>query len=186
MTPAQKSKFKGIGKSLIKVGLPTLGTALGGPAGGLIGAALGTILGVDAGDDTALDAAIASASPDTLVKLRELEAQVATAELSATENETNNLTARHAADMQSQSWLSQNIRPFVTVALLTFFFAYVTVSTIALFWHFIKAGVVDQNLNALITMFGLQIVTLLTTAIGFYFGFRGYENYKLGKPRDRE
>ena len=75
------------------------------------------------------------------------------------------VTERWKADMQSDSWLSKNIRPLTLMFLV--------VSTVLMI--FIDAGaidfVVDANWKDL-----LQIV--LITVIGAYFGGRSYEKIK--------
>ena len=73
-----------------------------------------------------------------------------------------NITDRWSADMNSDSWLSKNVRPMVLIFLV--------VSTVLMI--FIDAGtinfVVEQKWTDL-----LQIV--LITVIGAYFGGRSYE-----------
>lgn len=75
------------------------------------------------------------------------------------------VTERWKADMNSDSWLSKNIRPLTL--------AFLVVATVLLI--FIDAGaidfVVDANWKDL-----LQIV--LITVIGAYFGGRSYEKIK--------
>jgi len=72
------------------------------------------------------------------------------------------LTARHAADMASDSWLSKNIRPLSLVFLLG------TVSVLALFDGNVGEFVVG---NSYVELFR----QLLLLAFGFYFGSRGVE-----------
>ena len=75
------------------------------------------------------------------------------------------VTERWKADMQSDSWLSKNVRPLTLMFLV--------VSTVLMI--FIDAGaikfVVDENWKDL-----LQVV--LITVIGAYFGGRSYEKIK--------
>ena len=75
------------------------------------------------------------------------------------------VTERWKADMQSDSWLSKNVRPLTLMFLV--------VSTVLMI--FIDAGaikfVVDSNWKDL-----LQVV--LITVIGSYFGGRSYEKIK--------
>ena len=44
------------------------------------------------------------------------------------ETEQNNLTARHEADMKSDSWLSKNIRPMTLIAILVGYFTFAMMS----------------------------------------------------------
>ena len=76
------------------------------------------------------------------------------------------ITSRWTADMQSDSWLSKNIRPMVL--------AFLVISCVLLI--FIDAGVigfiVDDSWKNLLQM-------VLMTTIGAYFGGRSYEKSKL-------
>ena len=75
------------------------------------------------------------------------------------------VTTRWSEDMNSDSWLSKNIRPMVLIFLV--------VSTVLLI--FIDAGVitfhVDDDFVELLKM-------VLLTTIGAYFGGRSYEKIK--------
>ena len=79
-----------------------------------------------------------------------------------------NITDRWKADMNSDSWLSKNVRPLVLIFLV--------VCTVLMI--FIDAGtisfVVEEKWTDL-----LQLV--LITVIGAYFGGRSFEKRKLGK-----
>ena len=76
-----------------------------------------------------------------------------------------NITERWKMDMQSDSWLSKNIRPLVLIFLV--------VSTVLMI--FIDAGVISFNVEAKWTDL-LQLV--LITVIGAYFGGRSLEKVK--------
>ena len=73
-----------------------------------------------------------------------------------------NITDRWSADMNSDSWLSKNVRPLVLVFLV--------VSTVLMI--FIDAGTINFNVEAKWTDL-LQLV--LITVIGAYFGGRSLE-----------
>ena len=76
-----------------------------------------------------------------------------------------NITDRWKADMNSDSWLSKNIRPLVLVFLV--------VSTVLLV--FIDAGAINFNVkDSYVDL--LQLV--LITVIGAYFGGRSLEKVK--------
>lgn len=63
-------------KKLIGTVAPFLGTLIGGPFGGAAGAALGKLLcGDEKASEKEIEKAIASASPETLLKLREIDSQ---------------------------------------------------------------------------------------------------------------
>ena len=76
-----------------------------------------------------------------------------------------NITDRWSADMNSDSWLSKNVRPLVLIFLV--------VSTVLMI--FIDAGTINFNVEAKWTDL-LQLV--LITRIGAYFGGRSLEKTK--------
>ena len=76
-----------------------------------------------------------------------------------------NITDRWTADMNSDSWLSKNVRPLVLIFLI--------VCTMLLI--FIDAGTIKFELEEKWTDL-LQLV--LITVIGAYFGGRSIEKYK--------
>jgi len=75
------------------------------------------------------------------------------------------LTKRQANDMQSDSWLSKNVRPLVLVFLVgsTVLLAYITIF------------VLDAARAELLTPWIAMLTNLDMAAIGFYFGSRGAE-----------
>ena len=76
-----------------------------------------------------------------------------------------NITDRWSSDMNSDSWLSKNVRPLVLIFLV--------VSTVLMIY--IDAGVISFNVEAKWTDL-LQLV--LITVIGAYFGGRSLEKTK--------
>lgn len=81
------------------------------------------------------------------------------------------VTARHATDMKSDSWLSKNVRPCVLVFLVvaTVLLAYLTI----FFLPPDKAELVEPWLDLL--------KVLDVTVISFYFGSRGFEKVQHAK-----
>ena len=79
-----------------------------------------------------------------------------------------NVTDRWKADMNSDSWLSKNVRPLVLIFLV--------VSTVLMI--FIDAGAIQFNVEEKWTDL-LQLV--LITVIGAYFGGRSFEKAKKTK-----
>jgi len=79
------------------------------------------------------------------------------------------LTARQAADMASDSWLSKNVRPLVLVFLTVMMtiLAYTTIFTLP-----------QEKINLLTPWIG-ELSSLLGMVYGFYFGSRGLE--KIGQ-----
>jgi hypothetical protein len=65
--------WKTVGHRLAKVGLPLLGTALGGPAGGAAGAFIASVIGKNPGDITPDDVMSAIGNQELILKLREIE-----------------------------------------------------------------------------------------------------------------
>jgi hypothetical protein len=65
--------WKTVGRKLAHVGLPLLGTALGGPAGGAAGALIASVLGKDPSAITTDDVTAAIVNPELMVKFREIE-----------------------------------------------------------------------------------------------------------------
>lgn len=181
-------RLQTLGKKFKDSKLPELaGVILGETPLGKVGRIIkgaSEILGTD-DDPEAVGDALASATPEQRAALLELAARETEAREETARNEADNLTARHTADMHSQSWLSQNIRPVVTMALLVFFFIYSTVASGIILWLYHAKDEIDSAVTAYLVNIGLQIVGLLTVAIGFYFGSRAVENLQLGKPRDR-
>ena len=76
-----------------------------------------------------------------------------------------NVTDRWKADMNSDSWLSKNVRPMILIFLV--------VSTVLMI--FIDAGAIQFNVEEKWTDL-LQLV--LITVIGAYFGGRSFEKRK--------
>jgi hypothetical protein len=76
------------------------------------------------------------------------------------ETEQNNLSARHTADMASDSWLSKNIRPLTLVAIFVGYFVFAMMS----------AFQYDAN-EAYVTLFGQWGMLVMS----FYFGGRTLE-----------
>lgn len=192
-TPIKNALSK-VGKALAKIGLPAIGTAIGGPAGGILASTVGELLGIDPdkADSTAIEAALAKASPEAILRLRELEAQVSQAqeETKRAEEQTKQIDLNttqlvHAVDMASQSWLSQNIRPIVTLTLLAFFILFITGASISLFLQVHAKGVADPNLVGFIFNIATLLGGVLGSTVAFYFGGRAWENVRRGKPREQ-
>ena len=75
------------------------------------------------------------------------------------------ISQRHANDMNSDSWLSKNVRPMTLI--------FVIVCTMLLI--FIDAGILDFSVkNEFISL----LSTCLVAIISFYFGSRGFEKIK--------
>lgn len=71
------------------------------------------------------------------------------------------LSARHTADMQSDSWLSKNVRPLTVLVLLLLFLFFATADAFG--WMRVSEAYLSM------------LSDLMLTAIAFYFGSRGIE-----------
>lgn len=96
-------------RSIAGISLPALGTALGGPAGAAIGVALGKALGTD----PTPDAVAAALNPDAAVKLKEIEADLAKAQVSADVTVLQSVNQTMQAEAKSDHWPTYAWRPFV-------------------------------------------------------------------------
>lgn len=137
--------------TLLKGIAPTLATAVAGPLGGAAVSAIASRLGVS---DTveAVTKAMAT-DPAATQKLQELE-------LEFYKIEQGNLTARHDADMKSDSWLSKNIRPMTLIYLLL---AYNGFAIASIFGYETRGAYVE-----LLGQWGMLVMS-------FYFGGRTME-----------
>ena len=136
---------------LLKNVAPVLATAAVGPAGGMVVKAIAEKLGV-ASTVEAVTQAIAT-DPDAALKLREID-------LRQFEIEQSNVTARHSSDMNSDSWLSKNIRPMTLIAILVGYFTFAMMSA---FGYETNRSYVE-----LLGQWGMLIMS-------FYFGGRTLE-----------
>lgn len=137
--------------NILKGAAPALATAVGGPLGGMAVKAIADKLGVPASVSEVTKAL--EANPELALKLKEIDTK-------AFEVEQKAVSDRWTADMNSDSWLSKNIRPLTLVYILTAF-----------------------NVMSLLDGFGFHIaeayVTLLgqwgMLVMGAYFGGRSLE-----------
>lgn len=136
---------------LLKDVAPALATAVIGPAGGLVVKAISEKLGVDPTPEAAV--AAIQANPELALKLREIDTR-------QFEIEQTNVTARHVADMGSDSWLSKNIRPMTLIFILFAYFIFAMMSAFG-----ISA---NEKYVELLGQWGMLIMS-------FYFGGRTLE-----------
>lgn len=101
-----------------------------------------------------------------------------TNQLKHVENMEQQITDRHKVDMQSDSWLSKNIRPLVL--------AFLTASTIFLAYLTIFVDLTELQITSLNSWIPLLQV-LLTSCYIFFFGGRSIEKLKgvAGKVKDK-
>jgi pimeloyl-ACP methyl ester carboxylesterase len=98
---------------------PGVATLVAGPAGGMVVSALAAKFGVS---DTVEEVAKAIAGdPEAARRLAEMDLEKFRIEEAA-------VTARWQADMNSDSWLSKNIRPMALIAIFVAFFLFTMMS----------------------------------------------------------
>ena len=96
--------------NILKSAAPALATAVAGPMGAMAIKSIADKLGVPPSIETVTQAL--ESNPELALKLKEIDTR-------AFEAETKAVTDRWQADMQSDSWLSKNIRPGTLVYILT-------------------------------------------------------------------
>jgi hypothetical protein len=105
--------------NMLKNAAPALATAVGGPLGGMAMNAIAAKLGVEA-TPSAVTQALKD-NPDLALKLKEIDCREFEAEQKA-------VSERWTADMNSDSWLSKNIRPMSLIAILFGYFIFAMMS----------------------------------------------------------
>lgn len=87
------------------------------------------------------------------------------------------ITDRHANDMQSDSWLSKNVRPMALI--------FLTVTAVVL--AYMTIFLLSPDKVVLLEIWVALLTTLLTTVYVFYFGSRGIEKItKMFKSNPKE
>jgi len=116
---------------------------------------------------TAIDSIVTSDEERLALKIAmEKEVNVmSTEQLNAIAKYDSEITDRHKNDMQSDSWLSKNIRPMIII--------FLTITTIAL--AYLTIFLLDTEKVTLLNSWTSLLTTLLVTVYAFYFGSRGAE-----------
>jgi|GEM_PF-2610040 len=174
-----KANFGKLARTLGRLGLPALGTALGGPAGGIIASTIGGLLGTDPKDETALEKALAAAPPEILVQIREIESRIALAELETDRAQLDAVQSQWLSDNATGHWLPTNARPLVMLSLLVFYMAWTAATGVIVVYFFARAETLDDSLTGFFITTGLQLTGFLTTVTLAYFGARSYDK-KIG------
>ena len=143
-----KKKFKDtkVGKFLTSVG-STLGDGMGDilPDNGVLGVFKRLI---------AKDSTLTPQDKETALKLIEIDAQ-----------EFSEISKRWDSDMQSDSWLSKNVRPITLIYLTLATTIYIVLDSLQIDFKIDEAWIE-------------LLKTLLVTIYVAYFGSRGFEKYK--------
>ena len=115
--------------------------------------------------------------PDTEAKAKaqaelvKMQQEGRLAELNADNIENQELTKRQEADMNSDSWLSKNIRPMTLIVILTGYFVFAMMSAFGL----------DAN-EAYVSLLGQWGMLIMS----FYFGGRTLEKIMDMKSKDKK
>lgn len=115
--------WKQLGKKIVKIGAPLVGTVVGGPVGGTIGAGVAALFGADPDDPQAIYEAI-KADPQAALKLKEFELntkvklQELVVEQARIESEERLTTIREVnatmrSEASSEHWPQFSWRPFI-------------------------------------------------------------------------
>lgn len=107
--------------NMLKGAAPALATAVMGPMGGMAINAIASKLGVEA-TPSAVTQALKD-NPDLAMKLKEIDSKDFEVEQKA-------VSDRWTADMNSDSWLSKNIRPMSLIAILGGYFIFAMMSAL--------------------------------------------------------
>ena len=105
--------------NMLKGAAPALATAVGGPLGGMAIKAIADKLGIEPTTESVTDAL--KNNPELALKLKDIDTRAFEAEQKA-------VSERWAADMNSDSWLSKNIRPMSLIAILSGYFIFALMS----------------------------------------------------------
>lgn len=144
-----------IGKTLLGLGLPTLGTALGGPLGGAAGKMIADALGT-AATPSAVGAAL-STDPAVQQKLAETEAEwarTAATIVSAGAQQGQNINATMQAEIASgvSWWHWRHLIGYVTMLWLLAPLPFVVIGM----WLLVSSGKADA-LTAIVTAMGVLV-----------------------------
>lgn len=112
----------------------------------------------------------ATAAEQAKLKLLELQQSGQLAEIQADAQEQGELTKRQQNDMQSDSWLSKNIRPMTLIAILAGYFTFAMMS----------AFDIDTN-KAYVELLGQWGMLIMS----FYFGGRTLEKIMDMKEKNK-
>lgn len=173
--PKVKEGIAKLGKALFGAGLPILAGAIGGPAGSVVAGMLGGLLKKNPDDYDAMAAALQGASPEIITQIRQIEANIALAELETERAEMDAITSRWQADANSKYWLPNNIRPLTLATSLAFWIVWNILSAAIVTWTLKAGSELDEALTGFFVSIGMQISGILGTVIVAYFGARSFD-----------
>lgn len=100
-----------VAKTAASVGLTALGTALAGPAGGAVASTIAHSLGLTDANPATINAALGD--PTNVVKLKQIEASVRIAQISADAQSVKAVNMTMQAEAASEHWPTYSWRPFI-------------------------------------------------------------------------
>lgn len=100
-----------IGKKLAEYGLPILGAAVGGPGGAALGKIVASTIGATSDDPDEIMKSLAI-NGDNIVKLREVEAQLALGMRQADSTDLQSVNQTMQAEAKSEHWAQWAWRPY--------------------------------------------------------------------------
>lgn len=146
-------------KSIVKTVAPVLGTALGGPmAGAATKFIADKFLGNPEAKDEDIAQALATASPDQLIKLKELDNNFAT-EMRKLDVDVYNIDALDRNSARDREKTIKDHTPAILAYALT-------VGFFATVWKLISDGVVSESDQYMLTIMS----NLFLVALTYYFG----------------
>ena len=151
-------KWNDLARTAAKLGLPTLGGALAGPAGAVAGKAIADALGSDASPEAVAEAL--AADPDALVRLRQVEADMA-AEQNRHEEQLAAIgvdDVQNARRVHGQHWMTWAL-PLILLALWT-------LVTLVGFFGYVVPEMKEQYYFAL----GALSTAAFTSGVGYWLG----------------
>ena len=161
-----------LGRQVIAMGAPVLGTALGGPLGGVAGEILAKAIGAGAPTPAAVQASLPAAEPDKLAAAEAQWAQMIQAEAETQRTAISETQATIRAEIASDDPVQKWWRPA---------YAFELTLECAVLWavlmHEFWTGDI-QTINALV-----NATALLVTYWGFRFGVLGV--YISGRTREK-
>jgi len=152
--------WSNVAKTAGSLGLKVLGGALGGPAGAGIGGMVASALGLSAdAQPDQVQQALATASPDSLVKLKQIEAEIVKANLAAgiehRKIDTLDIQNARSRDLQLKQAGYRNTRADLMIVVA--FVAFVAIAWMINVNDEIKPGVLaifNMSIGALLKMLG--------------------------------
>jgi len=166
-------EWKELGKSVVKLGAPLLGSVIGGPAGGAIGSLVASLFGADPDDPSDIMTKM-NLDPEAAVKLQELqlkhkerleelkieEAKVALEETKAYLADTQSARQREVAVVQATGKKDYNLYILAWTIVVGFF---------ALTGILMRYGLPADTSGVVNLLFG-GLVSGFATVLGYFFG----------------